>query len=436
MEIKDLSVGLRRRFQIIVNQEELNQEIDAILTKLQKTTPVGGFARGEAPLEKVKLLFEKQAKATASENLINKHLSDFVSASGFWADAKPMIEPEFKASSSKRYTGLFNDQNQLEVIVSWESESPPEIKDYLGVTVEIPSGSREDAITNQLRILQARAATNKPVDRAAIGSDTLMVDIEVRPFDAPELELKGGKFDGFVFSPQFSDTKYFGQPLNDLSVGLSVGDVFNYAFNFPDNHPDAYLRGQNTTVYVKILEVNEAVIPEINDEFAVIAGYEDLEKMKTHIGEVWDNNEKSKQKALIQNQYREKLLAANAENISVDEKQTTRIFESLLGELNLTPELINHEKLAKVKENLMKSATETAKLTKLFKFIYDLHPSDCKLTNEDLLRYAGEQAQRGVTAEQQLLSLKGSTHFKHWINKVQLRKVEDWLLSGVVLVQV
>jgi len=432
MEIIDLSSGLNRRFEIAIDQHELDSECETILTKLRETAPIGGFPRGEAPIEKVKLLFGKQATATATENLVNRHLSEFVSASGLWSDAKPVIEPEFRATISKRYTGQISPDGKLRVIVGWTAEQPPVISDYRNIEVSIKMGNREDAIDNQLKILQARASTNKKVNRAVVKNDTVMVDIEVKNPDGTL--VKGGKVNDYVFNPEFSDSTYFGKEINDLIIGTSVGDTFNYSHTFPENHPDSYFRGVQAKIFVELKEVNEAVIPAIDDEFAKIAEFADLAAMREHIGQLWDRNEESKQKALVTREFQSSLLASNP--IPVPEKSVQSVFDHSVEELGIAPELIHHEKLAKVREELLKSATDTVRLNRIYRYVYDLHPAECRLTEADLLAYAGEEAKGKVTAEQQLLSLKGNRYYNNWVSRQQLRKVADWLLDQVIVTKV
>jgi trigger factor len=430
MNVVDFSIGLNRRFQITLNSQEVAVESQSILDKIRDTTMVGGRPRGEASPELVARLFGNQAKATATENLLNRALSTLVDQMGISADAAPLIEKECRPSPTKRYTGILNEYGDYGIFVGWTAEAQPELKDYLGVEVRIRTGNRDAAIDGQLKILQARSSTNSKVDRAAIDSDTLMVDICVTKEDGTE--IKGGKFDGFVFCPKFKDTTYFGVEINTLSLGVSVGESFSYPHTFSAKHPDQYLRGLSGTVTVKMLEVNEAIVPTIDDQFAVAVGHADLAALRESIGVLWDTNEERKAQESLTKEFRAALLAANP--IPVDEAKVKSYFKSMLEEMEISAEVLETEKLAEAKAGLMKEAEQMIRLTRIFRIIRDLHPQETRMTEEFLLVEAGKNGKNGTTPEQELASLRGNLHYNNWLTRMQLKKTEQWLLSQVKIV--
>lgn len=432
MKITNLSENLLRRFQINISASELDREQESVVEKLRQTTAIAGHPRGTAPVELVKKLFSSQIMASTTENLTNKAISEVAAENGLLADAKPKIEEIYKPKASKRYTGIKLDDGSVDVIVSWQVEAPPEILDYLNIKVKYSRKiNRDEAIDNQLKILQARSSTNSKIDRPAIDSDTLMVDILI--LDENRNPIYGGSIPNYVFTPKFGDSKYFGDTLNKILIGKSVGDKVEYNHKFAPNHPDAYLRDKDTIVCVELKEVNEAVVPELDDKFAVACGKESLADLKESIGKHWDNSEKAniaqfKRQAVVQ-----KILEANP--LPVDQAKVEKIAIANAASHQISKEMLDHEKMAKLKAALFKQAEDDVRLSKILKYVYDKHPSECRMSETDLLNYAAEEAQPGNSGEETLAALRGRHDFANWVNAKQLRKVLDWVVDSAIVEQ-
>ncbi len=139
----------------------------------------------------------------------------------------------------------------------------------------------EAEVETQLKMLQKNLARLQKIaeSRTVREGDHVLIDFEGfrdgKPFaDAPKTEnftLKVGA--GTVL-------KEFDQQL----IGMAPGGEREFVVVFPADYPNKALAGQTLQFKVKLSEIREEILPEINDEFAKSAGrFESLEDLKRSI---------------------------------------------------------------------------------------------------------------------------------------------------------
>ena len=67
-------------------------------------------------------------------------------------------------------------------------------------------------------------------------------------------------------------------------VGKNLNDEFDIKVNFPEDYHDEKLKGQPATFKIKINEIKEKKLPELNDEFAQKVGaFKTVDDLKADI---------------------------------------------------------------------------------------------------------------------------------------------------------
>src|SRR5439155_7475737 len=135
------------------------------------------------------------------------------------------------------------------------------VADYKGVSVEHAatpiSDADLDAAIAQLRESQAEFRT---VDRAAAPGDLVIVDYTLSPDGLAPVAETGYAFvigDGSVM-PE----------IDEAVVGLTAGAEREVGVHFAQDHRREDLRGRAGSARVKLVEVKEKILPELDDEFA------------------------------------------------------------------------------------------------------------------------------------------------------------------------
>ena len=130
------------------------------------------------------------------------------------------------------------------------------------------SVSRADQVISQedvdrtLETIRKQRATWNPVERAARLGDRVKIDFVGR---LNGKEFEGGKADAF---PLVLGSGTLIESLEQGLVGAKPGETHQVAAKFPADYRHALLAGQTADFDVKVIDVAEAVLPEINEALA------------------------------------------------------------------------------------------------------------------------------------------------------------------------
>ena len=152
------------------------------------------------------------------------------------------------------------------------------IGDYKGIRIESKprevSEKEAEATIQQLRLQQA---TLLPAERPAQMGDILTIDLE-------------GESEGKPFPGQkalvYELTNEAILPLPGFAKkleGAVKGEEKNFVLSFPADYEMAKLAGKSYSFKVKISEIKEKKLPELNDEFAKTLGAENFTSLKDQI---------------------------------------------------------------------------------------------------------------------------------------------------------
>ncbi len=185
-----------------------------------------------------------------------------------------------------------------------------ELGEYKGLEVgreepEVP----ENAVETELKRLQEGFARLNPVEREAKEGDVVLIDYE-------------GKIDGELFEGGSAKDYLLelgeGRVLPELEkalVGANPGDERQATVPFPDDYPAEEVAGKTAEFEVKVKEVREKELPDLDDDFAAEASeFDTLAELRDHISgqikEILDGQ--------IAERFRESALDAAVTNAKVE----------------------------------------------------------------------------------------------------------------------
>ncbi len=161
-----------------------------------------------------------------------------------------------------------------------------QLPDYKGIAVKAPSTEVTDAeVETQLEGLRERFADYSDIEgRAAETGDLAVIDF-TSTLDGQPLEQALGKSAGYL-----AGREGFWLKLDEASflpgfaaeiAGLNVGDSKDIALTIPEDFPLSDLRNREVVFHVTLKGLKQAVLPELNDEFAgKVTGGKTLEELK------------------------------------------------------------------------------------------------------------------------------------------------------------
>jgi len=281
-----MKVNVERQENNIV---QLNIEIDADMAaqeynkacrKIGERVSIPGFRKGKAPRSKIEnYVGAERIQKDALDKLLPNVFADTISEQQFDIASEPIIE-SYK----------FTLGEPLTVVAKLEIKPEVTLNNYKGLKVEVPAYKRpEDAIEKELQALSERFATLQTViDRPTTESDLVIIDFSGTVNGE---SIKGGSAKNHQLDIAHSNfIKGFAEQL----VGKNIGDEFTIKVTFPEDYHDASLSGKEAEFQVKINEIKEKNVPEIDDELAKKVGpFQSITELKADLQSYLEKTEKN-----------------------------------------------------------------------------------------------------------------------------------------------
>jgi len=295
---------------IEIPQEEVEKEIELIYSRIQKEAFMPGFRRGKAPAQLLKEKFRSRCQEAVLESLLPGALSQVVK--------EKKIEPVVPAKISELNfdfdkRGPISFQATVEVMPDFEPRDYKKLK-IKRVIKEVGDSDVEDS----LKELQRRNGQLVLSDDGTVNNESYVV-VDYQGFDngRPLVELRGENQLVNVQSPIF--LREFTEGL----MGMEKNGEKNLEVSFPENYFNKKLAGHKVVFKVKVNEIKEMKLPEIDDAFAQGLGAKSLKELKEKLRENLIKLEEYRAKEAMKEQIIDRLIENNPVAIpkSLVEKQ-------------------------------------------------------------------------------------------------------------------
>ncbi|WP_339023913.1 trigger factor [Spiroplasma endosymbiont of Agriotes lineatus] len=272
------------KYIIEFEEEEWKDIIKKVTNKLKAHLQIPGFRKGKAPEEMVE-------KYLSNEKILNK--AHDVAADKAWKFALLQDDP---LQPFNQPSWNIDTLSMAKYIISFEFDLKPEVKieKYTNIKIEKMANIVSDEDVNQTLIqLQQKSAILEIKEDKIANGDVVIFDFE---------GFKDGKSFADGKAENFSleiGSKKFIPGFEEQMIGLITGEEKDLLVSFPKDYLKPDLAGKDVTFKVKIKEVKNKIVPEINDDLAKdanIDGVEDLTQLKNFIKEnlIKQNEEKIK----------------------------------------------------------------------------------------------------------------------------------------------
>lgn len=242
----------RVKLTIQVPFEEFKPSLDAAYKTIGAQITIPGFRKGKVPAA---IVDQRVGRSAVLDEAINSALPSWYGQAIDETKIRPMSQPEIDLTK-------FVDGEDIEITA--ELDVRPEITlpdiSKIEVTVEDAVVTDED-VEEQLTALRERFATFKEVDRAAVDGDFLTIDLSAAK-DGEKIEA--AQAEGMPY--QIGKALML-EGLDEALIGLKAGE----SKTFKTKLAGGELAGEEVDVEVKVTEVKEQELPELDDEFAQTA---------------------------------------------------------------------------------------------------------------------------------------------------------------------
>lgn len=295
---------------ITIDGDEWKKILDDTFKKVNKSVKIDGFRPGKAPRN----IFEKKyGKATIISQAVEDQMQEAYKKALDKFSGDPIIQPtaSIKEVNDEKVTYLFTFTTKPEV----------KIKKYtnLGVKKDEVKVTAKD-VNEEIEKMRKEYADLQVKDGKAEKGDTVIIDFEGfdngKAFDGGKAENYSLELGSNSFIPGFEDAL----------IGTKAGDKKDVNVTFPEDYHAEELKGKPVTFKVTVHEVKTKVLPELNEEFFLDLGLDDVKTVE-------DLKKTVKETMISQKEY-------EAENKFMDD-----LFEALLKEtsVEIPHELIHEE---------------------------------------------------------------------------------------------
>jgi trigger factor len=260
----------RVRVDVAIEPDDVQKRVEQAAQRLAGDMRVPGFRKGKVPAE---LVIQRVGREAVLEQALRDSLAEWYERALLATGITPIGDPKLNVES------LPEEGQDLEFSIEVAVRPPAKLGDYKGLEVgkvepEVP----DDAVQGELDRLREGFAALNPVERAAAAGDILVIDysgtVDGEPFEASEATDLTVELGAETLLPEF----------DEALVGASAEDEVAVAVDFPDDHRPEQLAGKQAKFTVKVKEVREKQLPDLNDDFASDASeFESLDELRGEI---------------------------------------------------------------------------------------------------------------------------------------------------------
>ena len=314
VKIEEIS-SVRKKLSFELPAERVAAEIDKAYGKIAKSAKIPGFRPGKVP----RSILERQFAPQMEEQVLSRLIND----SYFKALVEHRIlaidDPEIVDSSVIEKGQPFRYEAHVEVKPEFTA------KDFTGLELK-KEQFQADAEMVDKRLEEMRASRAEMVVSSrenARSGDSVVIDFE--GFVNGEV-FEGGTAEGHLLE---LGSGSFIPGFEEQLEGMKRGQEKEVAVTFPADYGNEELAGQDATFKVRLQEIKEKTLPELDDEFAKGFGLESLEELRSKLEESYLTQERNRIDGDLRERLMEALIQANP--IEVPESLVAGQLDYMLG---------------------------------------------------------------------------------------------------------
>jgi trigger factor len=267
--------------------QEVVNETQTSLVRIQGQARIPGFRPGKAPLDVVKARLEGHAREAALDALIRKHVPAAIEDLKLRVVETPSVEDV-----------KWKDGEPLQLQVRVEVAPTPTAKDYAKIPVtRKPAAADAAALEKRLESLRESHARLEAATEQAVGPKHFAVIDYAATRDGKPLPNAKGSSELVDMSAE--------QSVEGLTAGL-LGMKRGESKSIP-----VKLGGKDAALAVTVTEIKSKILPAVDAEFAKDLGFETIEAFNAKVKEVLDRDAAQESEADAARQIEEALVKAN-----------------------------------------------------------------------------------------------------------------------------
>jgi trigger factor len=291
-EIESLD-RVRKNVEVILGEAEVEDLREDIFQELKKSAKIKGFRPGKVPKSVIEAYYKEYIKDELKRKIVESTMDKALAE----AEVKPVSEPRIEFLEDDNRYGY-----KMECEIVPEFELPP----YEGIEVEAEKVAVTDGdVAGRIEAMRETHTelVDRPVGEAAQKGDIVIIRYEA--FHNGK-QMPGVKSDSYPLDLGSSNLT---PEFENVAMGMKAGEERETEINFPADYPDKEIAGKTLLFKVLAKEVKEKKLPEMGDEFAKDAGFEDMDKLRSEVIKELEKAKAAQRKNAIAEQIAAFLLA-------------------------------------------------------------------------------------------------------------------------------
>ncbi|MGH7570251.1 MAG: trigger factor [Gemmatimonadota bacterium] len=307
----------RRRMEVHVPSAHAHRVRRHRVRDYARRSRLKGFRPGKAPEALVERQFSEEIERDVLQDLVREGFESGVRETGL----DPIGAPRFR---NVHWTA----GGDLEFAAEFDVRPEIELGRTTGFRVQEPRQAVGDAdVERVIERLRHERADWTPVDRAAgagdrVRFDSVPLDDEDRPMDSERIEDHVVELGTDSVLPDFEAGL----------MGRAAGEETRFQVRFPDDHRNEFLRSRTRTFHVRIEEVSQRSLPDLDDAFAHSLGpaFDSMAALRERLHKNLEEEVRQGARRDVNEQLIDEIIAAN--RIDLPESMIDQYLGNLLAD--------------------------------------------------------------------------------------------------------
>lgn len=293
--------GYNAELKMIISSEDFQKYCTDAYNKNKSKINIPGFRKGKVPKAMVDKYYGEEFFYEDAINL--GFASEYVKGIDSLG-IEPVARPEIDVQEIKKGS---------DVVINVKVVIKPEITlgDYKNLEIKYPDTTvTEEEINQDLESKRNQNARYVNIeDRAVKDADIIKLDFEGKKDGVP---FEGGKAENFSL---VIGSKSFIDGFEEQLIGMKLNEEKVIEVTFPEQYMEPSLAGAKATFDVKINEIQEKQLPDLDDEFVKdISEFDTLEELKKDV----EKNIKELKEKEANKEFENEIIESIVKNSTID----------------------------------------------------------------------------------------------------------------------
>jgi len=263
----------RVQVEVEVPAADVDRAANRAARALAREMRMPGFRKGKAPPS---LVIQRLGFDAVLQEAVRESLPEWYERALLESEIVPIGDPDIELTATPSAQG-----EPLGFKFEVGVRPQAELGEYKGLEVgkderEVP----DEIVDRELERLREGFARLEPVERPAAEGDSVLIDFEGFVDGAP---FQGGKAEDYLLE---LGSGQLIEGFEEQLVGAAAGEEREVKVSFPADYHAEHLAGKDASFTVKVKEVREKVLPELDDDFASEASeFDTLDELRADIAE-------------------------------------------------------------------------------------------------------------------------------------------------------